>query len=145
MAEGDAVEVLIGTLKKGDVLTSEQCVRLLGLRVEDPRYSLALLGLCKRIEDTLGELGRPCVVRCEAGGIHVMEDAEAAVYVQQRFQAHQAGLGRSHKRAQVIDHGQLSAEQRAEHERNVAMMAFKIQAIRRAGRQRLTLAGECDE
>ena len=145
MAEGDAVDVLIGTLVKGDVLTAEQCVKLLGMRLEDPRYSLALLGLCKRIEDTLQELGRPCVVRCEAGGIHVLEDAEAAIYVQQRFMAHQAGLGRSHKRALVIDQGQLTADQRAEHERNVAMMAFKVQAIRRAGRTRLTLEGATDE
>ena len=141
MSGGDAVEVLITTLVKGDSLTAEQCVKLLGMRVEDPRYSLVLLGLSKRIEDTLGELGKPAVVRCEANGIRVLLDDEAAVYVLQRFLTHQAGLGRSHKRALIVDRGQLTPEQRAEHERNVAMMAFKVQAIRRSGEAD---AGGCD-
>ena len=122
---------------KGTVFSIQDCEKILGKKVDDKAYSLALLRLRLDIERGMADRGTPVVAKCDGGGIRILLDSEAVAYTAGRFGLHEEGLSRSHLRASIIDAGKLTEEERATHQRNLQTQAWKLMALQGQGRRRI--------
>ena len=117
-------------------------MRAIGLMQSDPgssKTSLELLRLKTDIEKEIARVGRRMSIRIEGEDtIYVMTDYEAAEYHDR--QCHKAIRSmRSHiDKAQTnVDPSMLTVDERARHERQIALRAAQYFALSNVGRKRI--------
>lgn len=120
----------VTTLKKGDYLTPDFCeTRVRCKNRNHKEYPLQLQSLKEWIERAREYVGAPVVLRCEKGGIRVLDDTTASTYTSHQFDLALRRAGRAHRRSLHVDVGNLSPDNRHRHERNVEIHARQLQAI----------------
>jgi hypothetical protein len=118
------------TLKKGDYLTPDFCETRVKCRDRNhKKYDLQLQSLKEWIERARDFIGAPVVLRCEKGGIRVLDDTGAATYTSQQFDLALRRAGRAHRRSLHVDVGNLTPDDRRTHERSIEIHARQLQAI----------------
>jgi hypothetical protein len=103
-------------LEKGTFLTIEQLEDIVGLqRADNPdKFQYALLGLQSDIHE---KTDVTCVLRSD--GMDILTDQQASRYNHGEFHRHLRASARRHQKNLEVDAGNLSPEQRIEHDRNL--------------------------
>jgi hypothetical protein len=145
----------LDTLKKGDLYTKDQvemALRLMDEKIDEniARFHRGELGAdpmsfaCQRvialIDTEMHDRKRPVVCRAKGGGIQVLTDAEAMIYVNAQANA---GLRKHEKQTRrmftAIDPNQLSDHQRRQLESNQSRHAFVMAAHKGARTESLRM------
>ena len=145
----------LDTLKKGSFYTKDQvemALRLMDEKIDESiaRFHRGELGAdpmsfaCQRVIDRLTQemdaRNHPVVCRCKGGGIQVLTDAEAMIYVNAQANA---GLRKHEKQTRrmftSIDPSQLNDHQRRQLECNQSRHAFVMAAHKGARTESLRM------
>lgn len=134
MGEASRYPIDFDALGKGDVLSAETIVGIVGVSAGSARYSGRQMRLCARIERELTDRGLDVTVACVKTEIHVLDDAAAAVHTKELFRKGLQTLRRAHGQNMKVDAGQLSAAERKDHERALVVQGAIVAGIREARR-----------
>ena len=120
------------TLKKGDVITADRLEKLVGLKRDNPRYSLAIMSLKQRIQDDLEDIGSIWTLAIVKNDLRVLTDAEASEYNHRSLLNGMAKMFRSQYRNMAVDVTELTDDQEKDHIRRIEVDGKILQAIRAA-------------
>lgn len=116
-------------INKGDIITEAQCRAALNPR-DDKDFQLKLLTLKEEIERRHAELGTILTIKVTRNSLHILTDAEASEYNENRQQHALRHFVKSHRRLIGVEIGNLSSEQAGEHDRRIAHSANYMTAIK---------------
>ncbi len=119
----------IQALKKGDVLTSQELERHIGLPYNHPHYVWGILELRRFIRAIKEAQEEPVVLKEESRDLLVLTDPQAATYTYRRARSLLKQLKDTYKQQLSVDVTRLNHQQRTQHERQVLIMSQYIQAI----------------
>jgi hypothetical protein len=133
MTEREPMDVR--TLKKGDFIAPEMCEEMTGVRRTSRDYGLALLRLKQRLYDACSLEQIFLSFGVQKDGLKVHTDDEASNYHYKEAQHGINKMARSFRNmTSLVDRSMLTDGVRNEHDRNTALMAMRVQAVRGAGR-----------
>ena len=120
------------SLKKGDNITPDRLEKLTGKTRGTDGYNLAVLALRERIVRECKDRGKHFTVAVVKGTLRILTDEEAALYNVRTFRAGFRRSGKSLRRLTKVNVGQLSDQQKRDHERNLLVFGKMLQAARSA-------------
>lgn len=115
--------------KKGDYLDPDFVEAIVEVSRKDCRYSLRATNLAQQIERELWERGKQYTVCIRDHGIAILTDVEASAYNQDRWEYHQRGLGRSHRKMAAVDIALIPEDVRKKHDRHLVLQGATLAAI----------------
>lgn len=121
----------VTTLSKGDTLPIEQVEQIVNCSRSSPAFAFKTLSLKGWIERSLRNHGKIWTLCVHHGAIRILTDVEAVGY---NFRQHKVGCRktrRSLRRQIAVDVGNLTAEQKAEHEKMLTRQAGVVAAMNR--------------
>ena len=125
----------ISTLRRGQDLTTQECVIILGCKPDDKRWPFAMMMLVGWIMHETEAAGIPLSACQRRGGIHINTDAEAATYHVRNADRHEDGIKRNFRHlCKTVRPDDLNDIQRMEHEQNVKLLALKVAALKGASK-----------
>lgn len=127
------------TMQKGQLISAGELEQVTGEKSGTDKFDFAVLALRTTIETELWKRGHMWTLSgkgCE-GGLKILTDAEAAVYNEERFKTGISIAAKAHGRALGVDVAELTAEQRAAHDRALCNQAAQLMAMKEA--KKLTL------
>jgi len=135
MSLDEKYPVNVAELKKGDFLSPETCEMLTGKKRDNPRYQFAMQSIREFIYRESEKQGRPLSCGIDGDGLRIHTDAEASEYHRRLHYMALRGMRRSMKRmVSCVDRAQLTSFEVAEHDRETALAALRVQAVREACR-----------
>jgi len=126
-----------GNLSKGDLISAEQCERIIRASRTEKDYQLKLLGLRDRIMIDMNELDMPVILRTVKGeSLRVLMDAEATDYAAQTAALRVRGIARSLLHlTHYVDAAELTQEEQVQHTRNICVVAGILSGARKGKRE----------
>lgn len=118
-------------LDKGDVIPVEQLEKILGIPQTHPQYSVKLLGWKHWLENEMAARGKLVVSRTDHGALRILTDAEAAIYLPERFEAGLSVSTRAHRKLLHVDTTKLSHLEQAELSHQRTLQAMILGAIKK--------------
>ena len=117
----------IESLSKGDVITQETLIKIVGHPVGTPAYEFGLLGLREKIMDEKEVLGDPVTVRVSKGNIEVLTDELSSQYNNKRFKSHIGKMLTTHGRMMQVDESNLDEPDLNRHRKRIKRNGLTIQ------------------
>lgn len=128
-AETQKYPLDFAALKKGDVISQEKLVEIIGLEPTDPRYRIEVLKLRHHIEFTLATQNYWVTIKEDSGNLCILTDGESAVYNDKQFKNNINRALRSYDRLLRVDNNNLTMSEQKRHFRNLETNGKVIQAI----------------
>ena len=126
-------------LQKGDVITARKIEHITGFKQDSNAFRFAMMQLQSTIERTMEQRGTPVTIKSEKNSLRVLKDEEASEYNHKRTLQQVVGVMRTHKRAQLVDTGNLTKEDKKTHAQRLAVSGHFAQALTRAREEIPTL------
>jgi hypothetical protein len=122
-------------LKKGDEIEADRLESITNTKRGTDQYNLAVLALRARIMQELKDRGKFVTVAVVKGCLRLLTDEQAALYNARMYRAGFQRAGRSLKRLAKVDVGNLTDQQKQDHERTLLVFGKMLQAAKTARRE----------
>jgi hypothetical protein len=123
-------------LQKGDVISSATIERITTVNPRDYRaWQIAVLNLQSIVTRELRKLDRDWVVCQKGNDLRILTDLEAKAYNARAQRAAIRKFAVSHRKNMAVDTSDFTAEERAEHHRQLAIGSRQLVAVRQARRE----------
>lgn len=123
------------TLSKGDSLSPSELEAILHVSEGSKEYAFKVMALQQQITEAFRQSGQRVTVAMVKGSLRVLTDPEASEYNAKRFRKSLRTVAETHERMCAVDVGQLSREERDEHERQVFRQGHILTAITQARKE----------
>jgi len=117
----------IESLGKGDVITQETLIKVIGHPLGSTAYEFGLLGLREKIMDEKELLGDPVTVRVSKGNIEILTDELSSQYNNKRFRSHIGKMLVTHGRMMQVDEANLEDADQKRHRSRLRRNGLTIQ------------------
>ena len=117
----------IEILSKGDVITQDTLIKIIGHPLGTPAYEFGLLGLKEKIMNQKEILGDPVTVRVSKGNLEVLTDELSSRYNDKRFRSHIGKMLVTHSRMMQVDDSNLEGTMQARHRKLLRRNGLTIQ------------------
>jgi len=126
-------------LKKGDVISVDDLVKIVGHEVGTEKYAFGLLGLREKIMQDKAAMGDPVTVRVCKGNLEVLSDEMSSQYNDNRFKSHISKMLTTHGRMMQVDDSNLDEKTKKLHEKRMTKNGLTIQGALMGRRGELKL------
>jgi len=114
-------------LKKGDVITADELLKIVGHPAGTEKYAFGLLGLREKIMADKAAMGDPVTVRVCKGNLEVLSDELSSQYNDKRFKVNMAKMLTSHGRLMQVDDSEFAASTKKLHDKRLNKNGRTIQ------------------
>lgn len=116
----------VAKLAKGQVIGETECEEIVGIKSTHPRYPFELMGLREFIMSETGRTGAALSVAIRGNSLVINTDAQASMYHARLAKMGERAVHRNfYHLAKTVDTGKLTAQERADHDRRIAIWAMK--------------------